>query len=53
MTARVRVETPDEKPPQRLELFVNDRPVTTLREPPFEHPLTLPAGGVAVVRAVA
>ncbi len=54
VTARVQVETPDEKPPQRLELFVNDQPVATLSEPPFEHPLNLPAGGgVTVVRAVA
>ncbi len=54
VTARVQVDTPDEKPPERLELFLNDEPVATLDQPPFEHGLTLPAGGgVAVVRAVA
>ncbi len=54
VTARVQVDTPDEKPPERLELFLNDQLTATLREPPFEHGLKLPAGGdVAVVRAVA
>ena len=53
VTARVQVDTPDAKPPARLELFLNDEPVATLSEPPFEHGLTLPAGVVAVVRAVA
>ncbi len=53
VTARVQVDTPDDKPPERLELFLGDEPVATLRQPPFEHGLKLPAGGVAVVRAVA
>ena len=54
VTARVQVDTPDDKPPERLELFLNDELVATLREPPFEHGLKLAASGeVAVVRAVA
>ena len=53
VTARVQVDTPDDKPPERLELYLGDEPAATLTEPPFEQRLTLPAGGVAVVRAVA
>ncbi len=54
VNVRVRVDTPDEKPPERLELYLGDEPVATLREPPFNYRLKLPAGGdVAVVRAVA
>ena len=54
VTARAMVDTPDDKPPARLEFYLGDELVATLGEPPFSHSLTLPAGGgAAVVRAVA
>ncbi len=54
VSTRVQVDTPDDKPPERLELYLGDQLVATLRQPPFDHALQLPAGGdVAVVRAVA
>jgi len=52
LTARVEVATPDGKPAQRLELYLNDELVATLTEPPYARSLRL-AGEVAVVRAVA
>lgn len=68
LTARAQVQTPDGRPPERVELFVNDQPAATLTEPPFVHGLRLPDGAgadaasrtaasrtaeIAVVRAVA
>jgi Ca-activated chloride channel family protein len=53
LTARVEVDTPDGGPPERLDLYLNDERVATLREPPFAQSLRLPNEEVAVVRAVA
>lgn len=53
LTARAQVETPDGTPPERLELYVNDELVATLREPPFGGSFELHSAEVAVVRAVA
>ncbi len=54
VNVRAQVDTPDEMPPERIELFLGDELVATLREPPFSYSLKLTAGGdVAVVRAVA
>lgn len=52
-TARAEVDTPDTAPPERLELFLNQERVATLREPPFAHSVRLAGGEAAVVRAVA
>ena len=51
--ARVHVETPDGKPPERVELYLDDRLVATLREAPYTHSLRFAGGELAVVRAVA
>lgn len=53
VTARVEVETPDGKPPQRIELFLNDEQVASFTEPPLSRSLRLAGSEVAVVRAVA
>ena len=66
VTASAQVDTPDDKPPERLELYLNDELVATLSEPAspkrganvtYSQPLALPAsagaGGACVVRAVA
>ena len=56
LTARAVVETPGGAAPERLELYLDDEPVATLREPPFVRSLRLPVDGsgpAAVVRAVA
>jgi len=53
LTARVEVTTPDGRPPERVELYVNDAPVATLAAPPYEQAVRLPDGEVAVIRAVA
>ena len=52
--AEVEVDVPEDRRLDRLELFVNRRPIATLTEPPFEHPLPAPEPGVATyVRALA
>ncbi len=54
LRARVRVDTPEGETVERVELWVGDTRVATLRQPPYALPLTLPAGGAAgYVRAVA
>lgn len=53
LTARIHVDTPDGAPPERLELFLDDRPVAVFDQPPYEHRLDLGGAEVAVVRAVA
>lgn len=53
LTARAEVQTPDGQPPERVELWVNDKRVANLVEPPYSRGLLLPSQEVAVVRAVA
>jgi VWFA-related protein len=54
LTARVEVETPDGRPPERVEVFVNDASIATLTAPPYEQTLRLPGSTAAtVIRAVA
>ncbi|MEE2776951.1 MAG: VWA domain-containing protein [Acidobacteriota bacterium] len=53
LTARLQVDTPDGRSPERIELFLNEEPVGTLAEPPFEHSVSLTDGQLAVVKAVA
>ncbi len=50
----VDVETPDDKPVERVELYLDERRVATLYQPPFTQPLLLPKERAMVyVRAVA
>jgi len=49
----VEVDTPDEVPVDRLEIFLNERLVATLYQPPFVQPVLLDRGGLAYLRAVA
>jgi Ca-activated chloride channel homolog len=54
LRARAEVETPDDQPVARVELFLNEQRVATLYQPPYEQPIVLPAGEpVAYVQAVA
>jgi Ca-activated chloride channel family protein len=53
LIARIEVDTPDGRPPEQMELYLNDQQVAVLREPPFTQLLRLTGGEVAVVRAVA
>ena len=53
LTARIQVDTPDRKPPERIELYLDEELVATLREEPLERTLRLSADTAAVVRAVA
>lgn len=50
----VDVQTPDGKPIERVELFVDEQRVATLYQPPFSQPILLPEDRAMVyVRAVA
>ena len=52
--AEVEVDVPDGQRLAHLELFVNQRKIATLREPPFIHPLPAPEPRIATyVRALA
>jgi len=54
LRARVEVEAPADQPLDRVELYLGEKRVATLYQPPFSQPLTLPdSGGVGYVRAVA
>jgi VWFA-related protein len=53
VTARVEVETPDGRPPERIELYLDDEQVASFTEPPLTRALKLADDQVAVVRAVA
>jgi len=49
----VEVDTPDDAPIERLELFLNEQRVATLYEAPFVQPVLLVEEGLAYLRAVA
>ncbi|MEE8523061.1 MAG: VWA domain-containing protein, partial [Thermoanaerobaculia bacterium] len=52
--AHVEVDVPEGEKLERVELFLNDTPVATLFQPPFEQPILLTDGEVMTyVRAVA
>ncbi|MEE8138872.1 MAG: VWA domain-containing protein, partial [Thermoanaerobaculia bacterium] len=53
LTVRIEVEAPDGRPPERLELYLNDQQVAVLHEPPFAQLVRLGSTSAAVVRAVA
>jgi Ca-activated chloride channel family protein len=53
LTTRVEVDTPDGKPPQRLEIFVNEAAIASLDAPPYEQTIRLPGADTTVIRAVA
>ena len=54
LTARVEVDTPDGKPPQRVEIFLNEgAPIATLDAPPYQQTIRLTGEDTAVIRAVA
>lgn len=53
MTIRASVEVPEGKTADRIELFVDDRRVATLYQPPYVHHLDERAGNLRIVRAVA
>ena len=54
LRAMVDVVTPDGKPVERVELFLGERPIATLHQPPFVQPVLLErAGETAYLRAVA
>lgn len=51
---RADVKAPAERPVERVELYVGERRVATLYQPPFSQPVALPAGEeIGYVRAVA
>lgn len=53
-SAEAEIKVPDGETLDRLELFVDDRRVATLYQPPWLQPIELPAGGAIVsVRALA
>ena len=52
LTARLQVDTPDGRPPTRVDLFLNEEPIASLEEAPFVQSVSL-AGDLAVVKAVA
>jgi len=49
----VEVDTPDDLPVERLELFLDEQLVATLYQPPFVQPVLLAGSGLAYLRAVA
>jgi VWFA-related protein len=54
LRARAEVEVPDGKAVERMELFLGERRVATLYQPPYSQPMALPdGGGIGYVRAVA
>jgi Ca-activated chloride channel family protein len=54
LRARVQVEAPADQALDRVELYLGEKRVATLYQPPFSQPLTLPdSGDIGYVRAVA
>ncbi|MEE2776288.1 MAG: VWA domain-containing protein [Acidobacteriota bacterium] len=54
VTAMVQVDTPDARPLERLEIFLNEDRLATLYQPPWVQGILLPEGeALAYVRAVA
>ncbi len=54
LTAIAEVQVPDGRTLEKVELFLDDRRVATLFQPPFRQPMRLASGGgTQVVRAVA
>jgi Ca-activated chloride channel family protein len=54
LRARVEVEAPADQALDRVELYLGEKRVATLYQPPFSQPLTLPdSGDIGYVRAVA
>ena len=53
VTTVVQVDTPDQLPIERLEIFLDEERVATLYQPPFVQSLLLPGPQLAYVRAVA
>jgi Ca-activated chloride channel family protein len=53
LTARVEVDTPDGKPPQRVEIYVNEASIASLDAPPYQQTIRLPGADTTVIRAVA
>jgi Ca-activated chloride channel family protein len=54
LRARVEVEAPADQAVDRVELYLGEKRVATLYQPPFSQPLTLPdSGDIGYVRAVA
>ncbi|MEO6191440.1 MAG: VWA domain-containing protein [Thermoanaerobaculia bacterium] len=54
LRARVEVEAPADQALDRVELYLGEKRVATLYQPPFSQPLTLPdSGGIGYIRAVA
>ncbi len=54
LRARVEVEAPADQALDRVELYLGEKRVATLYQPPFSQPLTLPdSGDTGYVRAVA
>jgi Ca-activated chloride channel family protein len=54
LRARVEVEAPTDQALDRVELYLGEKRVATLYQPPFSQPLTLPdSGEIGYVRAVA
>src|SRR5436190_5483022 len=53
LRAEVKVDVPDGDVVQRVEFFLNETPVATLYQPPFEQPIVLGKNPVGYVRAVA
>lgn len=53
VVARVEVEAPGGRPVDRVELFLDDRPVGVLHRPPFAQPVQLAGPEPTLLRAVA
>ena len=54
LRARVEVEAPADQALDRVELYLGEKRVATLYQPPFAQPLTLPdSGDIGYIRAVA
>ncbi|MDX1385532.1 MAG: VWA domain-containing protein, partial [Thermoanaerobaculia bacterium] len=54
LLARARIDVPSERSVERVELYLNERLVATLYQPPWAQPMALPpAGELTYVRAVA
>ncbi len=50
----VDIQTPDDKPIERVELYIDERRVATLHQPPYAQPILLPEDQAMVyIRAVA
>jgi VWFA-related protein len=53
LRAEVQVDAPEDRPVERVEIYLGDARVATLYQPPFVQPLVLPQEGEGFVRAVA